>query len=392
MILSRKNLLRVALALLIGCIGLGLRLDAASRLPIDADEDIYINNALHYAWSVRNGNWKQIYKFDENNQHPALNKLAYAAALLTVDPAEKLQPKDIPLEPVQQTEGKLWTLAARRMAAVLGGLCVFFLALINPLAGLLLAVQTTAIKFTSEVYLESLPLLTSLLVMICYHRWQQGEFANPPRRSRWNLLWLAASAVFLGMTAAGKYIYCVVGLAVLIDFALRLAADRRDLRRRAALMLGWGAFSLVMFLVTNPILWIHTAQRFTDSVLFHIEYSQSWNVKGSYRFWWHPLYLLSRSTADIYPKLQGIFYLDLDLWISLAGLLGAPLLWKRLRPYAVWLFTCAAFLLLWPTKWDQYILIILPALCLAGGELLTWAGRQVLVRRKTLLARKEMAS
>ena len=86
---------RITLAVLIGLIGLGLRLDAASKLTIDADEDTYINNALQYAQFVRSGNLKQIYKYDNNSQHPILSKLVFAAALLQVFPAVELRPKDM---------------------------------------------------------------------------------------------------------------------------------------------------------------------------------------------------------------------------------------------------------------------------------------------------------
>jgi len=363
-------LVKVVLAVLVGALGCWLRLDAASKLPVDADEDTYINAALHYASSIRRGEWKQIYKFDYNSQHPILGKLSYAAALLPVSPAEKLQPKDIPFDvPVQQTEGKLWILTARRNATMWGGLAVGAIAWVNPLAGLLLAFHAAAIKFTSEIYLETLPMFTSLLAMMAYEQWRKREFeAERPVGSRYGL-WLAASSILLGMTAAGKYIYCMAGLAIVADFACCLMKDRRRMSRRVLNMALWIMGAWVSFFLFDPFLWIHTVPRFVDSVIFHFNYTHSDNVTGSGRPWWYTFYLLFHPSFVDAPSQRQVFYCTPDIWIAALGLLGLPFLWRKHPPYAIWLVFCLLFLLLWPTKWDQYILIAVPALCLSAGIL-----------------------
>jgi hypothetical protein len=375
---------RILLALIIGGLGLWLRLDAASKLTIDADEDTYINNALHYSQSIRNGNWRQIYKYDQNEQHPILSKLAYAAALLRVDPAVELKEKDMLRKiPASQTEGALWILAARDMAADLGGVAVFFMALINPLAGLFLAFYSSNIRFTSEIYLESVPALTSLLVMITYDQWRKREFGTHKAKSRW--VWLAASAVFLGMTGAGKYIYCVVGLAVLIDFAIRLIRAREDIRPRLLTMLTWGILAVAMFFVFNPILWIYTGERLSNSIIFHINYSHSDDVIAAGRDWWYPLYLLGRPTTEAFPWNKGVFYIEPDPWIAILSIFGLALIWMKERPYAIWLGVSIFFLLFWATKWDQYVMIALPTVCLSAALFVEWLFKWVwkrLVKRK----------
>jgi hypothetical protein len=91
-----------------------------------------------------------------------------------------------------------------------GTLAVLALAVINPLAGFFLGIDTLSVKYTSEVYLEALPLLTSLLCGLTYVRWV--DRAHEPRTSgQPPVLWLIPSALFLGMTAASKYVYGVVG-------------------------------------------------------------------------------------------------------------------------------------------------------------------------------------
>jgi len=372
-----KHWQKLLLAIVIGLIGLGLRLDAASKLTIDADEDTYINNALHYSQSVRNGDLKQIYKYDSNSQHPILAKLVYAAALLPVTPATELRDKDMVRKiPVTQTEGARWILAARRMAADWGGAAVFFLALVNPLAGLFMAFNSSNIRFTSEVYLEAVPALTSLLVMMTYDQWRRCEFAPERKKSRW--AWLAASAVLLGMTAAGKYIYCVVGLAVLIDFSLRLVedGDKLALRRRLFAVAAWGLAGVALFFVFDPFLWIHTASRLSSSILFHINYSQNdYVVKKAARAWWYPLFLLFQTATDAIPWNARVFYIEPDPWVSLIAIFGLPLIWIKQRPYAIWLGVSLVFLLLWGSKWDQYIMIAIPGISLSASLALEWAGK-----------------
>ena len=367
---------KIVLAVLVGLLGLGLRLDAASKLTIDADEDTYINNAMHYAQSIRNGNLKQIYKYDSNSQHPILSKLVFAAALLTVDPADRLRDKDMIRKiPPTQTGGALWLLAARRMAADWGGVAVFFMALINPLAGLFMAFNSSNIRFTSEVYLEAVPALTSLLVMITYDQWRRREFAGNKNKFRW--VWLLASSVFMGMTAAGKYIYCVVALAVLIDFAIRLLKDKQALPQRLLAMAAWGLSGLVMFLFFDPFLWIHTLTRLTSSIIFHINYAHSDDVIASGREWWYPLYLIGRPTSVAFPWNAAVFYIEPDPWIAIIAIFGLPLLWIKQRPYAIWLGVSIVFLLLWGSKWDQYVMIAIPTVSLSASLAVEWLGRWI---------------
>ena len=110
-----------------------------------------------------------------------------------------------------------------------------------------------------------------------------------------------------------------------------------------------------------------------DSLIFHVNYSQSWDVKGAHRDWWFPLYLLTHSVSAYRPDLKNFFIIQPELWIALLGLAGLPLLWLRRRPYAIWLVVVIAFLLLWPTKWDQYTILALAPLSYSGGHLLEWA-------------------
>ena len=146
---------------------------------------------------------------------------------------------------------------------------VLALALVNPLAGLFLAVHTFTIKYTSQVMLEALPALTSTVAVLAYAR----------SKRRWNG-WLVLSAVALGLTAACKYLYAIAGMVVVIHWlwvTLPARASAAPRRWRA----GWGPYccggllAVAVFSIADPFLWPAPVERLRDSVFFHGEYTQS---------------------------------------------------------------------------------------------------------------------
>jgi hypothetical protein len=63
---------------------------------------------------------------------------------------------------------------ARLTAAAIGTLQVFALVLLNPLAGLFLAIHTWQIKYTSQITLEPLPSLVSTVWLSGSVPWHPG--------------------------------------------------------------------------------------------------------------------------------------------------------------------------------------------------------------------------
>ncbi len=126
------------------------------------------------------------------------------------------------------------------------------------------------------------------------------------------------------------------------------------------------------FLALNPRLWHDPAARLADMLLFHVRYSQGYNVQRSGYPWYQPFVWLSRP-APWHPNV--FFYGGLDgivFWLALAG----AFLERRARPWVtIWLVGGMAVLLLWPTKWPQYTLVLAPPLCLAAAAALRtiWA-------------------
>jgi hypothetical protein len=226
--------------------------------------------------------------------------------------------------------------------------------------------NTLSVKYTSEVYLEALPLLSSLLCALSYSRWFSAvrrDADSPASHMRWLML----SAVFLGVTAASKYVYCVVGLAVLIHF---LMAVFRNLMPRRAIpyIAGWAVLSVITFVVFDPYLWPHPVDRLAKSILFHEQFQDSRLVQQYHYPFWQPLRWLSAFSAyyDLGPPTA--FLLNVDTLAFVLAVLGLPRLLQKQSLFFCWLAAGLVFLLVWTTKWPQYMLIVLAPFSMAAAE------------------------
>ncbi len=309
---------------------------ASLRLSVDFDEPTYLETAFDYARALKNGDLAGVIDYDENREHPALVKLVYGFMILGLG---------------LDTDWQAALYIGRLVSALFGVLAVLVLALFDPLAGGLLAVHTMVVKYTSQVYLEALPHLASLVSVLALTR-SRGD------RDRW--FWLSALA--LGLTAAGKFSYLPIVL-VLLYIAIW------DKRTRWYNLLLYGVVALAIFWILNPTLWREPVTRLADSLFFHARYSQGPRVEQSGYPWHRPLAWISRSwpslwhpDAFIYPALDGPVFL-----LALPGLYWE---WKERRWVVVWIAISLFFLLVWPTKWPQYTLVLTPALCMSAATAL----------------------
>ena len=111
-------------------------------------------------------------------------------------------------------------------------------------------------------------------------------------------------------------------------------------------------------------MWSDPLGRLTQSLLYHSDYAQSAHVR-EYSFpSWQPLIWLLESV----PWHPGVFVVALDPLIAVLAALGLGRLWRKYRVFALWLAIGFGFLLIWPTKWPQYILTITVPVCLAAAE------------------------
>ncbi len=359
-LLQMKRLVLVLSILGVVLLAWTLRMRAVEQLPIDYDEDDYLRAAQEMATAVQAGDWSAIPNLNYRPEHPPLAKLAYGLAISPLPPAKEIPDRPTTAQPAPSLpQPHLET--ARRVGAFFGTLEVLLLALLNPLAGFFLAIHSWTIKYNSQVMLEALPAFTSAVAVVAYDRSRIYKTGHG-----WG--WVLLSAFFLGLTAAAKYLYALVGIAILLHWFWMTFRDEEKRNGRFLLhWLGqtflWGITALIIFFLANPYLWPDPIARLLDSILYHGGYSQSAAVQNTGWPMWQPLVWLLGSV----PWHPGVFVFLLDLFIAALALVGLKPLWQKRPLYAFWLFTVFTFLLIWPTKWPQYVLTLTFPLSLAAA-------------------------
>jgi hypothetical protein len=326
--------------LLVVILALVVRLWAMFRLPIDFDEPVYLNTAVDYAQMMRSGDINAIIDYPEIREHPPLVRLLYGASLL----------------PLGQKAGLSDTLLVTRLVSVVfGTLAAWVVAVFDPLAGLLMAINTYNVKYSSQAYLEALPQFASLAALFAL-------LFSKSRRD-W-FFWLSALA--LGVTAAGKYSYFPIFLVILYVYFLEKKYRWQDL-------VGYIGLAALTFIVFNPALWHNPLGRLYASIAFHPAYAQGAHVQQVNYPWYQPLIWLSSAKpyewhpdVFIYNPAEGIF--SIDGMIFILALVALPQQWRRQRWIVFWIASSVLFLLLWPTKWPQYTLVVIPAFCIAASD------------------------
>jgi hypothetical protein len=178
---------------------------------------------------------------------------------------------------------------------------------------------------------------------------------------------LILSGILLGVTAASKYLYCIVGIVIIIHFMIAIL--RKQISPKFLIWIaGWGILSMAAFFAFDPYLWPHPIERFLASVTFHGDYTISEDVTKYDYDWWQPIRWLSLPFKSLDPKPTTAFPIQIDLVIFILAIVGLPRMARRRQLFFIWLVVGLATLLLWGTKWPQYTLIIMAPFCMAAGQ------------------------
>jgi hypothetical protein len=351
--------LALATVLLAVALATWQRARAVNGLRPDHDERPYIMAAFRYAERMEPGRWGEILDVDFNQEHPPLVKLAYGVAIDATDAPEpdwdhvSTYGKPMPADARPSFEAARWT------SAVPGIAQVAIAAVVHPLAGLILAVEGYHAKYTAQAYLEGIPGLFFLLAIFLFER--GTRIADGARRPAPDLRLMAASFALLGVAAAGKYPYGAVGLLAMVPLTI-LALPRRPL-----VWLALGGAALVAFVAFDPYLWPDPVGRLGDSIGFHFAYRHSDDVAKADLPWYQQLvWLFKAGPVTWHPGTFRGGYVTLAL-LPLA-VVGFPVAAAR-RP--VWATAAAvgiAFLLVWPVKWPQYLLLVLAPLAICAAH------------------------
>jgi len=146
--------------------------------------------------------------------------------------------------------------------------------------------------------------------------------------------------------------------------------DRWGLKRVKQLLV-WGLISILVFFLFNFYLWPDPIGRLSESILFHVNYSQGEYVQSFKYPVWQPFIWLSKS-IPMHPyraanSSPGSFLITIDPVISILALIGLIPLIKRNSFYGYWLIVAMIFLMVWPTKWAAYILLAIVPLVVSAA-------------------------
>jgi hypothetical protein len=252
---------------------------------------------------------------------------------------------------------------------------VLLVALLSPIAGMMLAMHSLTIKYTSVIYLEALPALMATASVIFFDRakaWFRSLETTSSQKTLTGVLFMLGSAITLGLAAAAKYQYAIAGFAISIyalGVILRIKGRKRT---HLGLLAIWGSLSVLVFVLANPFLWGDPLGKLAHSIHFNIDYSNGETVSAAGYPFYQPLIWLSKPVYAhpmiAIPRSGREIPIQLDSFIFLLALTGLPRLWRRSPLMVIWLFSSLLFLLWWNTKWPQYGVLVTAPLCFSAGE------------------------
>jgi ABC-type sugar transport system permease subunit len=361
---AARRLVPIAGALTVGLVALALRLYAVNVLPIDFDEDDYLRAGQQYATGLQAGDPGVLLSESYRSEHPQLTPILTGLLLAQLPPAAEIPDRPTTAPPGNDLPEPHLALA-RTAQAMFGAASALALAVLSPLGGLWLAIHTWSIKYTGQVMLESVPAFFALVAVLA---WVAALRAGERRRRQ--RVWLVGAAAAFGLACAGKYLYGVAGLAILADWLWRTRPEPGDRRRPASLgrwlapVAAWLLLGIAVFFAANPYLWSDPVGRLWASLTYHGGYATSEAVQETGWPSWQPLVWLLGSVPF---HDRGTFVVAIDLPMAILAAVGLRTMWRRQRVFALWLLLAFAFLVAWPTKWPQYLLVLSAPLSLSAG-------------------------
>ena len=353
----RRKIVYIISIVFVIAIAFSLRMYAANSLPIDYDEDDYLRAGQEFAHLFRTSNWQGFLDTNYRPEHPQLAKIMFGISLLGL-PEEPLVP-DVPItaDPATSLPPNQLS-AARTMSTIWGTITAGLLALINPLGGLLLAIHSFTIKYTSQVMLDGFASLMSTATALTYYlsKKKYGKTKNAL---------LITSAALLGLSASSKYLHSAVGFAILIDWFIsaREKGEVKEYFRNAFL---WGLLAILIFFLCNPYFWPDPIGRFQSTYTAVFSTTMNPNVERANYPVWQQLMHLSMSVPRSWNT--DSFLIHPDGLIFIFALFGLARTWKKERFIAIWLLVDLFLLLIWRTKWAQYILVATAPLTFIAAE------------------------
>lgn len=367
------RLVRVVVLLCILALAGYLRWRAVDRLPVDFDELTYLPAAFKYSEMLAAGDWRKVIEYREVLEHPAFNKLLFAKDVELRKPKEPNWDALNVGKPIPEQDRSAF-LGSRLISAVGGTLQVLIATIVHPIGGLFLAFNSYHVKYSGQVYLEGIPGFFAVLSVFLFEL-SVGRIRTAEKTVPRSAL-LFASAASLGLSAAGKYLYGIAGFVTLAFLIIRTRSVRS--------VLLYVAIAVATFFLADPYLWTHPASRLWESLTYHWHYAHGEHVVSTGLPWYTPFkYFLEAMPTQWH---RGVFLTGIaDVLILPLALIAVPRAVRERPIWVAWAGVGLLFLLFWPTKWPQYILLVLPPICVCAGlgaeQILSWIWGKI--RRRT---------
>ena len=323
--------IKIITAIILAVLTIFLRLnfiETSGRGYTDIDEKVYVPIASDYAEMMKKGDIRGIIEYQKNIEHPVFNKLIFAGAMII---GEKIGFNDGSFEKNRDS--------ARMVSVAAAAGTVFLVSLVNPIAGIVVATSTWQIKYSSEVMFDSLVAFLGILSFMLYLR--SKDSINT---------YFVFSAIVCGLAFATKYIAATIGIAIIVLFFMNKEKRFKDI-------FIYFVIAGAVFFLTNPILWTDSFSRITESLLFHKSYVRGSDVTGANYPMAMQLFWLIQSVPW-----HNNFIVKFDTIYTLGALFGIRSLFRNNKCMFVLFLVNAIFLLIYPTKWPQYTLIIIPVM------------------------------
>ncbi len=345
---------RIVLVVWIGLFAFAMRFDHGRSTGMEVDEYDYVPISMAFAHMMREGNWQGVIDFDAVYEHPRFS-MALFAIVMNITHAES------------ENDG---VMAARMVVAICAGLLAAILAIRFPIAGIVWALFGLGWHYTSIAYLDSAMVLFGTSCVLAFDAAMRRapslapgtETEGPPSWKKLPWFWLAASAACAGIAMSCKYLAAVAPLAVTVAFGLWLFQNRgRGWKIIALVFAAYVAFSFLFMFASDWYLWSPDAlTRLHDRLTFHQNFSSSELVERADFPWYQPI-LWPWIYLDFDP-LVGWAWLDKSA--TILGFLGLAIWWKREPRVLIVGVVTMLFLFVWNTKWPQYMVSMVPWLCI----------------------------
>jgi hypothetical protein len=132
-------------------------------------------------------------------------------------------------------------------------------------------------------------------------------------------------------------------------------------------MVLYGLTALTVFFALDVTLWHAPLSRIQEMLAFHMQGSNNANVQAAAYPWYQPILWVAGSAASRWHP-NVFFYYGFDGLIFIFTVLGLKREWSERRWLVVWIVAGMSFLMMWPTRWPQYAMTIVPPICMIAAE------------------------